>query len=263
MISFPDCSLRSKVVAGFPVCGLFLCGSAGGGIYLRDEEYMRHALMLASYARGRTSPNPMVGAVLVRDGEIVGQGWHRQAGTPHAEIHALRQAGELAKGATLYVTLEPCCHQGRTGPCTEAIIQAGVRRVVMAMTDPNPLVAGCGSQRLREAGVEVEEGLLSCEAALLNEVFIKGISTGMPFVVMKAAMTLDGKIASHTGHVDRVFRRAKFRHVLFEGFLDVFGGELERKAILLGRISCQYANSAAIGNDEQVITFQLRLQGKG
>lgn len=200
MISFPDCSLRSKVVAGFPVCGLFLCGSAGGGIYLRDEEYMRHALTLASYARGRTSPNPMVGAVLVRDGEIVGQGWHRQAGTPHAEIHALRQAGDLAKAATLYVTLEPCCHQGRTGPCTEAIIQAGVRRVVMAMTDPNPLVAGCGSQRLREAGVEVEEGLLSCEAALLNEVFIKGISTGMPFVVMKAAMTLDGKIASHTGH---------------------------------------------------------------
>lgn len=167
---------------------------------MTDEEYMRHALALAAYARGRTSPNPMVGAVLVRDGEIVGQGWHRQAGTPHAEIHALQQAGELAAGATLYVTLEPCCHHGRTGPCTEAVIAAGVRRVVVAMTDPNPLVAGCGLERLRAAGLEVSEGLLAYEAARLNEVFIKGISTGMPFVVLKAAMTLDGKIACHTGH---------------------------------------------------------------
>lgn len=165
-----------------------------------DEKYMEQALTLAQYARGRTNPNPMVGAVIVRDGRVVGQGWHRQAGTPHAEINALQQAGELARNATIYVTLEPCSHHGRTGPCVEALIAAGIKKVIIAMTDPNPLVAGQGIQKLHEAGIEVVEGVLSGEAAKLNEIFIKWISTKMPFVLLKSAMSLDGKIASYTGH---------------------------------------------------------------
>lgn len=165
-----------------------------------DEYYMRQALLLAQNSIGRTSPNPMVGAVIVKDGEVVGCGWHKRAGTPHAEIHALNQAGELAKGATMYVTLEPCCHHGRTGPCSDAIILAGLSRVVVAMTDPNPCVAGCGIARMRQAGITVDEGLLANEAARLNEVFIKWISTKMPFGVLKAAVTLDGKIATSAGN---------------------------------------------------------------
>ena len=161
---------------------------------------MQQALVLAKNSLGRTSPNPLVGAVIVNNGEVVGTGWHRRAGTPHAEIHALNQAGELAKEATIYVTLEPCCHYGRTGPCTEALIKAGIKKAVIAMTDPNPEVAGCGVERLRNAGIEVVEGMLSYEAAKLNEVFIKWISTRMPFGILKTAMTLDGKIATHTGH---------------------------------------------------------------
>ncbi|MDI6709163.1 MAG: bifunctional diaminohydroxyphosphoribosylaminopyrimidine deaminase/5-amino-6-(5-phosphoribosylamino)uracil reductase RibD [Thermoanaerobacterales bacterium] len=164
-----------------------------------DTEYMRMALELAARARGRTSPNPMVGAVVVHDGQIVGRGFHARAGLPHAEVEALREAGEAARGATLYVTLEPCCHHGRTGPCTEAVIASGVRRVVAGMRDPNPLVAGHGLARLREAGIEVTEGVLAEEAARLNEVFIKFITTRRPFVVVKAAVSLDGKIATHTG----------------------------------------------------------------
>jgi diaminohydroxyphosphoribosylaminopyrimidine deaminase/5-amino-6-(5-phosphoribosylamino)uracil reductase len=165
-----------------------------------DEKYMGQALALAQYARGRTSPNPMVGAVIVRDGRVVGEGWHRQAGTPHAEIHALRQAGDLAYNASIYVTLEPCSHHGRTGPCVEALIAAGIKKVIIAMTDPNPLVAGQGISKLREAGIEVIEGVLANEAAKLNETFIKWISTKKPFVLLKSAMSLDGKIASYTGH---------------------------------------------------------------
>ncbi|WP_094602719.1 Riboflavin biosynthesis protein RibD [Sporomusa silvacetica DSM 10669] len=165
-----------------------------------DKYYMQQALTIAQYAIGRTSPNPLVGAVIVKDGHIVGQGWHRQAGTPHAEIHALAQAGELAKGATIYVTLEPCSHHGRTGPCADALIAAGLKKVVVAMTDPNPEVAGKGLTRLRAAGIEVVEGILATEAAKLNEVFLKWITTGMPFGVLKTAMSLDGKIAAYTGH---------------------------------------------------------------
>lgn len=164
-----------------------------------NEYYMRQALQIAVFAEGRTSPNPLVGAVVVQDGRIVGQGWHRKAGTPHAEIHALSQAGELSKDAELYVTLEPCNHHGRTGPCTEAVIQAGIKRVVVAMTDPNPLVAGKGLARLRQAGIEVVEGVLAKEAAKQNEVFIKWMATGMPFGVFKTAMTIDGKIATAAG----------------------------------------------------------------
>lgn len=164
-----------------------------------DSQYMKMALELAGKAMGRTSPNPMVGSVVVRDGKVVGRGYHARAGTPHAEVHALRDAGEAARGATLYVTLEPCCHHGRTGPCTEAIINAGVGRVVAAMTDPNPLVAGQGLKRLEDAGIEIVAGVLEEEARQLNEVFIKYITTRRPFVVLKAAMSLDGKIATRTG----------------------------------------------------------------
>jgi diaminohydroxyphosphoribosylaminopyrimidine deaminase/5-amino-6-(5-phosphoribosylamino)uracil reductase len=160
---------------------------------------MRQALAMAAKAAGRTSPNPMVGALVVRDGVVVGEGCHLCAGTPHAEVHALAAAGEAARGATVYVTLEPCCHFGRTGPCADALIAAGVKRVVAAMTDPNPKVCGQGLERLRAAGVEVVEGVLAAEAARLNEAFIKWVSTGMPFGIMKTAMTLDGKIATRTG----------------------------------------------------------------
>ena len=168
-------------------------------VFLEDEDFMREALRLARNAEGRTSPNPLVGAVVVREGRIVGAGWHRKAGTPHAEVHALHMAGELARGATVYVTLEPCSHYGRTGPCAKALVEAGVSRVVIGMEDPNPLVAGKGIAILKEAGIDVVCGVLEEEAAALNEVFLKWITTRMPFVVMKTAMTLDGKIASHTG----------------------------------------------------------------
>lgn len=166
---------------------------------MEDIKYMKMALDLAATAIGRTSPNPMVGAVLVKEGKVVGRGFHARAGTPHAEVMALRDAGDGAGGSTLYVTLEPCCHHGRTGPCTEAVINAGVVRVVAAMTDPNPLVAGKGFARLRQAGLEVVWGVMEEEASRLNEVFIKYITTGKPFVVLKAAVSLDGKIATRTG----------------------------------------------------------------
>ena len=164
-----------------------------------DESYMREALRMAAYARGRTSPNPLVGAVIVRDGTIIASGWHRAAGEPHAEIHALRMAGELARGATLYVTLEPCAHHGRTGPCAEAVIAAGLARVVVALSDPNPLVAGRGLAMLEAAGIETQTGVCEAEARRQNEVFLKWVTTKRPFVTLKTAMTLDGKIASHTG----------------------------------------------------------------
>lgn len=164
-----------------------------------DHFFMKRALQLARLALGRTSPNPMVGCVLVRDGLIVGEGYHHKAGTPHAEVHALLSAGELARGATAYVTLEPCSHYGRTPPCAEALIRAGIQRAVVAMVDPNPLVSGRGIRLLREAGLEVEVGLQEDEARALNEVFIRAITTGLPFVVYKSAMTLDGKIATAQG----------------------------------------------------------------
>lgn len=164
-----------------------------------DEEMMAQAIAIARNAEGRTSPNPLVGAVIVKNGRVVATGWHRKAGTPHAEVHALNMAGELARGATAYVSLEPCAHYGRTGPCAKALVEAGVSRVVVAMEDPNPKVAGKGIAILREAGIEVQVGVLEQEARELNEVFLKWITTGKPFVALKTAMSLDGKIATAAG----------------------------------------------------------------
>lgn len=178
-----------------------------------DESYMRRALEIARYAEGRTSPNPLVGAVVVNHGRIVGMGWHRKAGTEHAEIHALRQAGQLAQGAEIYVTLEPCSHYGRTPPCSQALIDAGVKKVVVAMKDPNPLVAGNGLAMLKSAGIEVIEGILGNEAAVLNEVFLKWITEKMPFTVLKTAMTLDGKIAAYTGASKWITNEVSRRYV--------------------------------------------------
>ena len=164
-----------------------------------DEFFMGEALRVAEYGRGRTSPNPLVGAVIVKDGKIVAQGWHRKAGTPHAEIHALNMAGDLAKGATIYVTLEPCAHYGRTAPCAEALVRAEIKRAVIALKDPNPLVAGKGINILQEAGIEVFCGIMEKEARRQNEIFLKWITKKMPFVTLKTAMSLDGKIATFTG----------------------------------------------------------------
>ena len=161
---------------------------------------MARALRLAQQARGRTSPNPMVGAVVVSGSRIVGRGYHHRAGQAHAEVLALRAAGTKARGATLYVTLEPCCHTDkRTPPCVPSVIASGVRRVVVAMRDPNPRVRGRGIARLRRAGIDVATGCLEDEAERLNEAYTHWIRTGRPFVMMKAAMTLDGKIATAAG----------------------------------------------------------------
>jgi diaminohydroxyphosphoribosylaminopyrimidine deaminase / 5-amino-6-(5-phosphoribosylamino)uracil reductase len=164
-----------------------------------DDRYMWMALDLARQGRGRTNPNPMVGAVIVQGSEVVGSGYHHAAGSPHAEIIALEKAGEKAQGATLYVNLEPCNHHGRTGPCTENIIKAGISRVVIAMQDPNPIVSGRGIARLNEAGIKIKEGVLEPKARKLNETFVKYITTKQPFISVKVAMSLDGKIATASG----------------------------------------------------------------
>ena len=166
---------------------------------MNDEIFMREALRIAKNAEGRTSPNPLVGAVVVKDGKIIAEGWHRQAGTPHAEVHALNMAGELAKGATLYVTLEPCSHFGRTPPCVNKIIDSGIKRVVAAMKDPNPKVSGRGFEILKNAGIDVEIGVLEAESRALNAVFLKFITKKLPFVTLKFASSLDGKIATFSG----------------------------------------------------------------
>lgn len=166
---------------------------------MSDEEYMSLALHFAEKGTGWTAPNPMVGAVIVKEGRVIGQGWHEKCGQPHAERNALFSCVEAPEGATMYVTLEPCCHYGRQPPCTEAVLKAGIKRVVVGSRDPNPLVSGKGIQILRERGLEVTEGVLADECTRLNEVFFHYIQTKRPFVVMKYAMTLDGKIAAYTG----------------------------------------------------------------
>ncbi len=164
-----------------------------------DHRFMTQAIRLAGLGLYTTNPNPCVGCVLVRDGAVVGEGYHRRAGEPHAERNALAQAGDQARGATAYVTLEPCCHHGKTPPCSDGLIEAGVGRVVVAMQDPNPLVAGKGMQQLRAAGIEVESGLLESQAAALNPGFIKRQHTGLPYVRCKLAMSLDGRTAMASG----------------------------------------------------------------
>jgi diaminohydroxyphosphoribosylaminopyrimidine deaminase / 5-amino-6-(5-phosphoribosylamino)uracil reductase len=166
---------------------------------LNDVAWMSRCLALARLAEGRTAPNPMVGAVVVHDGVMVGQGWHSRAGAEHAEVMALRAAGERARGSTLYVNLEPCCHFGRTPPCTDAILKAGVQRVVTGLQDPNPLVNGQGIAQLRAAGVQVDVGVLEGECRATNEPFLKSFLHGRPLVLLKAACTLDGHIATVTG----------------------------------------------------------------
>lgn len=165
-----------------------------------DFDYMRLALAEAKKGIGRTSPNPTVGAVVVKNGTVVGKGYHRRAGTPHAEVHALNEAGAKAKGAILYVTLEPCNHTGRTPPCTAAILASGIRRVVIGMADPNPWVNGGGADYLAGQGLTVVRGVLAAECQAINRPFVKHITTGLPWVVMKAGMSLDGRIATATGH---------------------------------------------------------------
>ena len=183
---------------------------------MTDEIFMREAIRIAKNAIGRTSPNPLVGAVIVKDGKIIAEGWHRQAGTPHAEVHALNMAGKLANGATLYVNLEPCSHFGRTPPCAKKIIECGIKKVVAAMSDPNPKVAGRGFEILKDTGIDVEVGICEEEARKLNEIFIKWVTTGFPFVTMKFASSLDGKIATASGESQWIscLESRKFTHHL-------------------------------------------------
>ncbi len=164
-----------------------------------NVKYMERALDLAAVARGFTSPNPMVGCVIVRGGVVIGEGYHAKAGEPHAEVNAVRAAGGDIAGATLYVSLEPCAHQGRTAPCTDLLLRSRPERVVVAMEDPNPKVAGKGIAALRDAGIAVEVGVLEAQARRLNEWYITYMTRRRPFVIAKCAMTLDGKIATRTG----------------------------------------------------------------
>jgi len=182
-----------------------------------DQKFMREALRLARKATGATSPNPLVGAVLVKNGQVIGRGYHHRAGQPHAEIEALRDAekrGENTTGATIYVSLEPCCTHGRTPPCSEAIIQAGIKRVVVAATDPNPAHAGRAFKLLRAAGIEVTEGILATEATELNRSFNHWITHRAPLITLKAAMTLDGKTATASGESKWITSEAARNHAM-------------------------------------------------
>ncbi|WP_047980489.1 bifunctional diaminohydroxyphosphoribosylaminopyrimidine deaminase/5-amino-6-(5-phosphoribosylamino)uracil reductase RibD [Ornithinibacillus contaminans] len=190
------------------------------------EFYMDVALQNAMAMKGQTDPNPLVGSVIVNENRIVGVGAHLKAGEPHAEIHALRMAGDQARGGTIYVTLEPCSHHGRTGPCAEAIVKAGLKRVVIATLDPNPIVAGNGVKILENAGIEVITGIREQEAMNMNEVFNKFILTKKPFVTLKAGVTLDGKVATHT-HSSKWITSDDAR-------LDVHQLRSENAAILVG-----------------------------
>lgn len=176
-----------------------------------DERFMRRALELAARGEGETEPNPMVGCVIVRAGRVVGQGWHRRAGGPHAEVVALARAGKRARGATMYVSLEPCSHHGRTPPCAPQVVAAGIARVVAATEDPNPRVRGRGLARLRAAGLRVETGMLSARALRLNERFVVAATRQRPFVLLKAALTLDGRIATASGESRWITSQAQRR----------------------------------------------------
>ncbi|MBD3310791.1 bifunctional diaminohydroxyphosphoribosylaminopyrimidine deaminase/5-amino-6-(5-phosphoribosylamino)uracil reductase RibD [Candidatus Woesearchaeota archaeon] len=175
------------------------------------ERFMKRCLELAR--KGRTSPNPMVGCVIARQGRIIAEGYHEKAGGPHAEVQALKKAGKKARGAVMYANLEPCCHHGKTPPCTDAIIKAGIKNVVCAMRDPNPRVSGEGIRQLKAAGIRVELGLMEKQAKRLNEAFLRYIPSKMPFVLMKAAVTLDGRIATSSGDSRWVSNEASRRTV--------------------------------------------------
>ena len=178
-----------------------------------DEKYMRQAIALALKGTGRVNPNPLVGAVVVKDGRVIGEGYHQQYGCPHAERNALAACTESPAGATIYVTLEPCCHHGKNPPCTQALIQAGVSRVVVGSADPNPLVAGKGITQLKAAGIQVEEGCLQAECDAINFIFFHYITTKQPYLALKYAMTADGKIACHTGASRWITGEAARHHV--------------------------------------------------
>jgi diaminohydroxyphosphoribosylaminopyrimidine deaminase/5-amino-6-(5-phosphoribosylamino)uracil reductase len=170
-----------------------------------NERFMKLAFKLAQKGEGKTSPNPMVGAVVVKKGKIVGQGYHRSFGSPHAEVNALKDAGTEAKGATLYINLEPCCYYGKTPPCTDAIIQAGIKRVVCALPDPNPRVRGRGFKKLRENRIGVEVGTLKDEASKLNEIYLKFVKKKIPFIALTLAQTMNGKLISLSGNSKTFF----------------------------------------------------------
>jgi diaminohydroxyphosphoribosylaminopyrimidine deaminase / 5-amino-6-(5-phosphoribosylamino)uracil reductase len=210
-----------------------------------DGLMMRRALFHAARGRGRTTPNPMVGAIVVsRDGVIVGHGWHQRAGEAHAEIHALNAAGDAAREGTLYVSLEPCCHTGRTGPCTKRVIDAGIARVVAAMRDPDPRVSGCGLAELRDARVTVDEGILEHDARRLNEAFISVKERGRPLVVLKAATSLDARISEGAGQRTRLTSREANRKThLLRASVDAIavgsGTLLADDPLLTARESCR------------------------
>lgn len=209
---------------------------------LQDDEYwMKRVLRLAEKGRGKTSPNPMVGAILVKDGRVVGEGYHARAGEAHAEIIALKKAGNEAKGAALYINLEPCSHYGKTPPCAPALIEAGIKRAVVGMEDSNPLVKGRGLEMLRSAGIEIEVGIFEEDCRRLNEVFLKYIQTGEPFVILKVASTLDGKIATQhreskwiTGEKSRQFVHRLRSEV--DGILVGIGTILKDDPLLTARV---------------------------
>jgi diaminohydroxyphosphoribosylaminopyrimidine deaminase/5-amino-6-(5-phosphoribosylamino)uracil reductase len=222
-----------------------------------DEFWMRRALHLAEKGRGRTSPNPMVGAVLVKRGRLVGEGYHARAGDPHAEIVAIKNAGEKAKGATLYLNLEPCTHYGKTPPCAPAVIEAGVRRVVVGIVDPNPLVKGRGVARLKQAGLDVKVGILEKECHRLNEAFCKYIVQHEPFIILKMAATLDGKLATRHGESQWITGETsrRFVHRLrdqVDGVVVGIGTVLKDDPMLTSRIRG--------GRDPYRIVFDSRLR---
>lgn len=193
-------SLEGKSFGGFYMPRSLLNESAGRAVItMNDETYMKLALDLAASADGQTSPNPLVGAVLVKNHQIVGMGAHLKAGTPHAEVHAVRMAGKEAEGAVAYVTLEPCSHYGKTPPCADLLIENGIRRVVIASVDPNPQVKGRGIEKLRAAGISVDIGVLKEKADSINRFFFHYMKTKTPYVTLKAAATLDGKTATYAG----------------------------------------------------------------
>ncbi len=224
---------------------------------MSHERWMARCLALAREAEGRTAPNPMVGAVVVDRGRAIGEGWHARAGSPHAEVGALERAGERAQGATLYVNLEPCSHHGRTPPCTEAILRAGIARVVVGMTDPDPRVDGRGVARLREAGIEVLVGVGEADCVELNRAFVTAITRGRPLVALKAAATLDGRIATESGESQWITGPTAREHV--HGLRDRYDAILVGSGTALAddpRLSCRLDG----GRDPLPVLLDARLR---